>query len=83
MESDGYICLPASSAWGGLGYIAVRWGNVLSLDLLHLLPACDEDIDPGVAAVPVCGCFCLFYAADRDQQKSEAVGKKRMHRLIS
>ncbi len=31
--------------------------------------ACDEDIDPGVAAVPVCGCFCLFYAADRDQQK--------------
>ena len=37
--------------------------------------ACDEDIDPGVAAVPVCGCFCLFYAADRDQQKSEAVGR--------
>jgi len=35
---DGYICLPASLAWGGLGYIAVRWGNVLSLDLLHLLP---------------------------------------------
>ena len=30
--------------------------------------ACDEDIDPGVAAVPVCGCFCLFYAADRDQR---------------
>lgn len=35
---DGYICLPASLVWGGLGYIAVRWGNVLSLDLLHLLP---------------------------------------------
>ena len=35
---DGYICLPASLVWGGLGYIAVRWGNMLSLDLLHLLP---------------------------------------------
>ena len=35
---NGYICLPASLVWGGLGYIAVRWGNVLSLDLLHLLP---------------------------------------------
>ena len=35
---DGYICLQASLVWGALGYVAVRWGNELTLKLLSLLP---------------------------------------------
>lgn len=36
---DGYICLTASALWGALGYIIIRWGNVLLLDILRLLPS--------------------------------------------
>ena len=73
---DGYICLPASLVWGGLGYIAVRWGNVLSLDLLHLLPELVMKILILVLLLFLCvDVFASFYAADRDQQKSEAVGR--------
>nr|WP_294527317.1 putative ABC transporter permease [uncultured Blautia sp.] len=35
---DGYICVPASALWGVFGYIAVRWGNGLILNLLSLFP---------------------------------------------
>ena len=35
---DGYICLPMSLLWGLLGFVTVRWGNVLFLHLLSLLP---------------------------------------------
>lgn len=35
---DGYICLPASALWGVFGYIAVRWGNNLTLKLLSVFP---------------------------------------------
>ncbi|MDY4692220.1 MAG: putative ABC transporter permease [Blautia sp.] len=36
---DGYICLPASLLWGGLGYIVIRWGNRLNLWILSLIPS--------------------------------------------
>ncbi|MFR4350344.1 MAG: putative ABC transporter permease [Roseburia sp.] len=36
---DGYICLPVSALWGGLGFAAVRWGNPLLGGLLRLCPA--------------------------------------------
>lgn len=26
---DGYICIPASLVWGTLGYLGIRWGNLL------------------------------------------------------
>ena len=35
---DGYICLPMSLLWGLLGFVTVKWGNVLFLHLLSLLP---------------------------------------------
>lgn len=35
---DGYICLPASLLWGALGYIIVRWGNHLVLQVTYMLP---------------------------------------------
>ncbi len=35
---DGYICLPYSLLWGLLGFLAVRYGNSLILDLYHVLP---------------------------------------------
>ena len=35
---DGYICLPASALWGVFGYIAVRWGNNLTLKFLSVFP---------------------------------------------
>lgn len=31
-------CLPASALWGVFGYIAVRWGNNLTLKLLSVFP---------------------------------------------
>ncbi len=36
---DGYICLPASFAWGCLGIAAVRWGNPLLTTVFAMLPA--------------------------------------------
>ena len=35
---DGYICLRASLLWGALGFLAVKWGNDLSVLLFGLLP---------------------------------------------
>lgn len=35
---DGYICVPASLLWGVLGYIIVRWGNRLVLNVAYMLP---------------------------------------------
>lgn len=36
---DGYICLPASFAWGCLGVAALRWGNPLLMTVFALLPS--------------------------------------------
>ena len=36
---DGYICLPVSLVWGALGYLSVRWGNQLLVELFALIPA--------------------------------------------
>lgn len=35
---DGYICLPVSVLWGALGYLTVRMGNRLLIDLFDLIP---------------------------------------------
>lgn len=35
---DGYISVPVSLFWGVLGFVCVKWGNVLLLDIFHLLP---------------------------------------------
>ena len=35
---DGYICLPTSLLWGLLGFIMMKWGNVLLLQAFHLIP---------------------------------------------
>ena len=35
---DGYICLPASSLWGVLGFVIMKWGNGLLLQLFHVIP---------------------------------------------
>ncbi len=35
---DGYICLPMSLLWGGLGYITVHWGNDLILNVVRWMP---------------------------------------------
>ena len=36
---DGYICLPMSLCWGLLGFVTVRWGNGLVLQLISLFPS--------------------------------------------
>ena len=35
---DGYICLQYSVLWGILGVLALKFGNILGLTLLHLAP---------------------------------------------
>jgi len=35
---DGYIALPMSLIWGVLGYISVKWGNVLLVGIYRLSP---------------------------------------------
>ncbi|SHK77010.1 putative ABC transporter permease [Hespellia stercorisuis] len=35
---DGYICLPVSLFWGVLGFVTVKWGNGIVVDLLRLIP---------------------------------------------
>lgn len=35
---DGYICVPMSVFWGALGYLIIRWGNELLLQLASLCP---------------------------------------------
>lgn len=35
---DGYICLPASLVWGGLGFLCVKGGNDVCADIFRLLP---------------------------------------------
>lgn len=51
---DGYICLSASLFWGLLGYIAVRWTNPLTFNLLALLPAFLTEIILLVLIVVMC-----------------------------
>ncbi|MDD3222858.1 MAG: hypothetical protein EOM34_00445 [Clostridia bacterium] len=36
---DGYICLPASLLWGGLGLVIVKWVNGFIVRILQFLPA--------------------------------------------
>lgn len=35
---DGYICLPVSVLWGLLGYVIIRWGNGLLLQVYSFWP---------------------------------------------
>ena len=41
---DGYICLPASVLWGALGFVIMRWGNSLCIDLVSMIPGIVEMI---------------------------------------
>lgn len=35
---DGYICLPMSLLWGVLGFLCVKWGNLLLVKFYGILP---------------------------------------------
>ena len=35
---EGYVCVPMAAVWGVLGYIVVKFGDSLLLDLYKLFP---------------------------------------------
>ena len=74
---DGYICLPASLVWGGLGTISMRWGNGLLIRLYGFLP---EGIGhllvwilAGMLVLDVTATIFALSGIGRSTQKWEAV----------
>ncbi len=78
MESDGYICIPASLVWGTLGYLGIRWGNRFAIIVFKMLPLFLMKILVlvllGILIVDILGSYLLL----RGKGKNRRVGKLRM-----
>ena len=74
---DGYICLPASVAWGLLCVAVMEWGNPLLTDAYDMLPGLVGEILLGILtailAVDIVATLCLLSGRSRRMEQWEDV----------
>lgn len=74
---DGYICLPASVAWGLLCVAVMEWGNPLLTDAYDMLPGLAGEILLGILtailAVDIVATLCLLSGRSRRMEQWEDV----------
>ncbi len=73
---DGYIALRMSLLWGVLGYVSVRWGNVLLTGFYRLLPSYVGGlvlwIFAGIVAVDALATYILIRGVSKRPERWEA-----------
>lgn len=74
---DGYICLPASTLWGALSFLMMKWGNVLLVKLYHVIPELVGNIIIWglviVLALDILATIIVISGRSRDIKRWEAV----------
>ena len=79
MESDGYICIPASLVWGALGYLGIRWGNRFAIIVFKMLPLFLMKILVlvllGVLVVDILGSYLLLRGKGKNLARWEATNE--------
>ena len=66
---DGYICFPVSVIWGVLGFVTMRWGAPLLIDVFRMIPMTPAHlviwILSGILILDVAATLCILSGRSR------------------